>query len=74
MEWHELDREDIIGLQESVKELEAKNTEQEGRIIELESAIRWWYTEKMRDYNDNQYGKAQLKRILNINPLVAPLE
>lgn len=48
--------------------------EREGRIIELESAIRWWYTEKMRDYNDNQYGKAQLKRILNINPLVAPLE
>lgn len=54
--------------------LDAKVTEQEGRIIELESAIRWWYTEKMKDYNDNQYGKSQLKRILNNNPIVSSLE
>lgn len=67
----DMDTDELINLAER---LDKKNTEQEGRIIELESAIRWWYTEKMKDYNDNQYGKAQLKRILNINPLVAPLE
>lgn len=54
--------------------LDAKVTEQEGRIIELESAIRWWYTEHMKNYTDSQYGKSQLKRIMNNNPLVAPLE
>ena len=52
----------------------SREDELEGRVIELESAIRWWYTEKMRNYNDQQYGKAELKRILNNNPLVRPLD
>lgn len=51
----------------------SREDELEGRVIELESAIRWWYVEHMRNYNDQQYGKAQLKRILNNNPIVEPL-
>jgi hypothetical protein len=52
----------------------SREDELEGRVIELESAIRWWYTEKMRNYNDQQYGKGELKRILNNNPIVKPLD
>lgn len=52
----------------------SREDELEGRVIELESAIRWWYVEHMRYYNDQQYGKAQLKRILNNNPIVKPID
>lgn len=52
----------------------SREDELEGRVIELESAIRWWYVEKMRNYNDSQYGKGELKRILNNNPIVKPLD
>jgi hypothetical protein len=35
-----------------------------GRIIELESAIRWLVNEKLKDCGDTQYGKGGMRDIL----------
>lgn len=39
-----------------------------GRIIELESAISWWLDDKMKNYNENQYGKRQMRKMLKLFP------
>lgn len=36
-----------------------------GRVIELETALKWWINERMRDFSDGQYGKGQMRKILN---------
>lgn len=40
--------------------------EAQGRIIELECAIKWWLNERMKTYSEDQYGKRQMRRILDI--------
>lgn len=43
------------------------------RIVTLEMGIKWWYCEKMQFYTDRQYGKAELKVIMNDNPIIEPI-
>lgn len=42
----------------------AKTNELRGRVIELECALKWWLEEKMKLFDERQYGKAKLRNIL----------
>ena len=37
----------------------------QGRVIELESALKWWLNERMKGFSEDQYGKRNLRKILN---------
>lgn len=52
--------------QEQIDDLQSKLIEAEGRVIELECALKWWLNERMRGYSEDQYGKGQMRRILDI--------
>lgn len=39
-----------------------------GRIIELECAIVWWLDDHMKNYNEKQYGKAKMRKMLKLFP------
>ncbi len=52
--------------QEQIDNLQSKLTEAEGRVIELECALKWWLNERMKGYSEDQYGKRQMRRILEI--------
>lgn len=56
--------------QETKKEIKMpENIEEErdalkGRVIELECALKWWLGERMKLFSEDQYGKRQMRRIL----------
>lgn len=52
--------------QEQINDLQSKLNEAEGRVIELECALKWWLNERMKGYSEDQYGKRQMRRILDI--------
>lgn len=35
-----------------------------GRVIELECALKWWLGERMKGFAEDQYGKRQMRKIL----------
>lgn len=39
-----------------------------GRIVELECAIAWWLNDHMKNYNEKQYGKANMRKMLKLFP------
>lgn len=46
---------------------EVKNLDNDvliGRIIELECAVKWLVNEKLKLFGDLQYGKGQMRKIL----------
>lgn len=55
---------DIFRLEEKVKELKETTNKYAGRIIELECAIKWLINEKLKDFDDKQYGKGGMRKIL----------
>jgi hypothetical protein len=41
-----------------------RERELEGRVIELECALKWWVNECMKNFTDSQYGKGAMKKLI----------
>lgn len=55
---------EIERLQEEVARLRASNNEHLTRRIDLECAIKWWCNDKMKDFEEKQYGKGQMRTMI----------
>lgn len=40
-----------------------------GRVIELETAIKWWLNDRMKGFSETQYGKENMRKILEAGSL-----
>jgi hypothetical protein len=55
---------ETYALEKRVRELKETVHNYAGRIIELECAIKWLVNEKLKDFDDKQYGKGGMRKIL----------